>query len=262
MNLKVDASDFFVAGGTLRPNTPSYVDRPADDELFQLAQKGEFCYVLTSRQMGKSSLMIRTARRLQEEGVRSVIIDLTNLGTEVSIEQWLLGFLNLVKRRLKLSIDLETWWQEQAGVGYVQRFINFLHDVLLAEVKGQVVIFIDEIDTTLKLDFSDDFFAAIRFVYNARATDPAYERLTFVLLGVAIPADLIKDRSRTPFNIGQRIDISDFSRKDAQVLRQGLKAIYPDQTESIFNRIFYWLRCCCFGYFFFYTRFRENHPCY
>jgi len=241
MNLNIDAAaDFYVAGGTLRANTPSYVDRPADEELIELTLKGEFCYVLTSRQMGKSSLMIRTARRLQEEGVRSVIVDLTNLGTEVSIEQWSLGFLNLVKRRLRLSVDLEAWWQDQAGVGYLQRFINFLHDVLLTEVEGQVVIFIDEIDTTLNLDFSDDFFAAIRFIYNARATDPAYERLTFVLLGVALPADLIKDRKRTPFNIGQRINLGDFSREDAQVLRQGLATVYPEQAESIFNRIFYW----------------------
>jgi tetratricopeptide (TPR) repeat protein len=240
MKLNIEASDFYVAGGTLRLSTPSYVDRPADEELFNLATAGEFCYILTSRQMGKSSLMVRTARRLQAKGVRSVVIDLTNLGTEVSIEQWYLGLLNQVQRKLSLSSELETWWQAHAALGYVQRFTTFLHDVLLKEVEEQVVIFIDEIDTTLNLDFSDDFFSAIRFVYNARATDPIFERLTFVLLGVAIPADLIKDRKRTPFNIGQKIDLIDFNRKDTHVLLRGLKAVYPDQAEVIFSRIFYW----------------------
>ena len=61
--MRADAQ-FFVAGGTLRSDAPSYVQRPADDELFNQALAGEFCYVLTPRQMGKSSLMIRTARRL------------------------------------------------------------------------------------------------------------------------------------------------------------------------------------------------------
>ena len=61
---EVPATDFFVAGGTLKAEEPSYVRRPADDELFELASSGQFCYVLTPRQMGKSSLMIRTARRL------------------------------------------------------------------------------------------------------------------------------------------------------------------------------------------------------
>jgi len=240
MSLTRDPSDFYVAGGTLRSTAPSYVKRPADDELFNLALRGEFCYVLTSRQMGKSSLMIRVARRLGSEGVQSAIIDLTNLGTETSIDQWYLGLLSHLKRRLRLSVDLETWWQEQAALGPVQRFTTFLHDVVLKEIEGRVVIFIDEIDTTLNLDFSDDFFAAIRFIYNARATDVAYERLTFVLLGVAIPADLIKDRSRTPFNIGQRINLGDFSRTGAELLADGLREIYPDEAEAIFTRIFYW----------------------
>ena len=55
MTRKIHDPDFFIAGGTLPPDTPSYVKRPADDELFKLALAGEFCYVLTSRQMGKSS---------------------------------------------------------------------------------------------------------------------------------------------------------------------------------------------------------------
>jgi tetratricopeptide (TPR) repeat protein len=135
---------------------------------------------------------------------------------------------------------LEAWWREHAALGYVQRFTTFLHDVVLKEIAGRVVIFIDEIDTTLNLDFSDDFFAAIRFIYNARATDADYERITFVLLGVAIPADLIKDRSRTPFNIGQRIDLGDFSRTGAELLADGLRQVYPNHAEAIFTRIFYW----------------------
>ena len=56
------SSDFFVAGGALKLDTPSYVTRPADDELLKLALGGKFCYVLTPRQMGKSSLMSRTTR--------------------------------------------------------------------------------------------------------------------------------------------------------------------------------------------------------
>ncbi len=237
---EIDATNFFVAGGTLRHDSPSYVKRPADDELFKLAMAGEFCYVLTARQMGKSSLMIRTAQRLQEAGASSVIIDLTKIGTDVSVEQWYLGLITQLKRRLHLSVDPMAWWKAHFTLGYVQRFTDFLYDIVLSEIEGQVVIFMDEIDTTLNLNFSDDFFAAIRFIYNARATDPTYNRLTFVLLGVATPADLIKNRKRTPFNIGQGIDLSDFSRADTHVLKHGLEAARSNQAEAIFNRIFYW----------------------
>ena len=92
-------NDFFVAGGTLRATAPSYVLRPADEELFTMTAQGAFCYVLTPRQMGKSSLMIRTSRRLNEQGIRTGIVDLTQIGANVSIEQWYLGLLSQLRDR-------------------------------------------------------------------------------------------------------------------------------------------------------------------
>jgi tetratricopeptide (TPR) repeat protein len=240
MGVDTRASEFFVAGGTLRPGAPSYVERPADDELFSRALAGEFCYVLTPRQMGKSSLMIRTARRLEERGVNTAIIDLTRIGADVSVEQWYLSLLTQLKRRLRLSVDPVAWWHERAVLGYVGRFTDFIRDVILTEVEEKVVIFMDEIDITLNLDFRDDFFAAVRALYNARAEDAEFDRLTFVLLGVASPPDLIKDRARTPFNIGYGIALQEFSQADAAVLRDGLEAVYPGQGEAIFTRIYHW----------------------
>jgi hypothetical protein len=109
--------------------------------------------------MGKSSLMTRTAQQLRDAGVSAAIIDLTTIGT-VSIDTWYLGLLTELSRALRLSVNPEAWWNERASLGSVQRFTGFLRDVVLVELEGQVAIFIDEIDTTLSLDFRDDFFAA------------------------------------------------------------------------------------------------------
>jgi len=234
-------SDFFTAGGTLRLDSPSYVERPADDELFELALTGEFCYVLTARQLGKSSLMARIARRLQEHGASTAQIDLTKIGTgEITVDQWYLGLITRLKAELNLTTDPDIWWVERASLGPVQRFTDFLRDVVLQETEGAVVIFVDEIDSTLNLDFSDDFFAAIRAMYNARAGDSELNRLTFVLLGVATPTDLIKDRTRTPFNIGQGITLQEFSYTDGRVLEHGVEAAHPGRGKAIFARIFHW----------------------
>src|SRR6266508_6132651 len=232
-------SDFFIAGGTLRARAPSYVTRLADQELFEHTLAGEFCYVLTTRQMGKSSLMIRTARRLAEAGRTVAILDLTGIGSG-SAEQWYLGLLEQTARDLRLNIDVPKWWQARASLAIPQRFSEFLRDVVLQAITGPVVIFIDEIDSTLNFDFRDDFFAAIRAIYNARATESAYQRLTFALLGVATPTDLIKDRKRTPFNIGRRIVLQEFSYDEAKPLRMGLEACHPGQGDRILRRIFDW----------------------
>jgi hypothetical protein len=236
----IKTTAIFRAGGTLNLDVPSYVRRPADDELFRQVKAGQFCYVLTPRQMGKSSLMIRTAEQLRQTGVRTAILDLSQVGTQATDAQWYLGIVKQLAQALGLAVALDEWWRERAGLSPVQRFDYFLHDVVLAEVAEPIVIFVDEIDSTLKLNFTDDFFAAIRRTYNLRATDPAYDRLTFVLLGVAAPGDLIKDRNRTPFNIGRAIDLQEFSRADVRPIEEGLEQRYPGQGGQVLDRIFHW----------------------
>jgi Flp pilus assembly protein TadD len=232
--------DFFVIGGALKLDSLSYVKRPADDDLYNSVWLGKFCYVLTPRQMGKSSLMVRTAYRLQQQGVRTAIIDLADIGSNATEDQWYWGMLSHLRDGLGLSLDLQAWWDQHMALGAVQRFTAFLRDIVLQEIPDRVVIFVDEIDTTLSLGFSDDFFAAIRSLYNARAYTPNLDRLTFVLLGVTTPTDLIRNRRRTPFNIGHAIDLSEFTHQDAQVLRERLSAICPEQADAVFTRIFDW----------------------
>src|SRR5262245_9894139 len=243
---KPTQNDFYVAGGTLRPDTPSYVERRADQELFDRAMAGDFCYVLTSRQMGKSSLMARAARRLKEVGVHTAIVDLTGIGAgegdeneKASADRWYKGVARAITRGLNLKADLNDWWREREDLPALQRLTEFFSDVALAETAGRIVVFVDEIDTTIKLPFADDFFAAIRACYNKRATEPEYNRLSFVLLGVASPSDLIKDTTRTPFNIGHRIDLTDFTFEEAKPLARGLGAT-EERGEQALRRILHW----------------------
>jgi hypothetical protein len=239
-NRVLPAEDFFKVGGALDPDAPSYVTRQADGELMQAVLSGQYCNVLTARQMGKSSLMVRTVRRLQAERVRTVTIDLTGLGTKLVASEWYFGLISRFKRQLGLSVDEKAWWKERDQLGPVQRFSDFLRQVVLEEVQKPIVVFVDEIDSTLNLPFTDDFFAAIRAAYNARASDPTYKRLTFVLLGVARPSDLIKDRRRTPYNIGTSVDLTDFTEEEAQVLLAGLEGTQPTQAEGILERVLHW----------------------
>jgi WD40 repeat protein len=213
----------YTVGGTVQAGGGFYLSRRADDELLNLCRQGAFAYILTARQMGKSSLMVRTANRLATENIRSVMIDLTQIGTQVTPEQWYLGLLAVIEDQLSLSTDAVAWWKANSHFGITQRMIKFFEEVLLKEVAEPVVVFVDEIDTTLGLNFTDDFYAAIRYLYNARAVKSEFKRLSFTLVGVATPGDLIRDPQRTPFNIGQRVDLGDFTYEEAAPLAEGLK---------------------------------------
>jgi len=236
-----NSSDFFVAGGTLWGEAPSYIDRPADGELYQLTHAGEYCNVLAARQMGKSSLMVRTAQRLREENVRTAVIDLSTLGGGIATAQeWFYGFMDELSSQLNIQVDLENWWQANRKINPVQGFSNFLRDVVLKGTSGPLVLFIDEIDSALGLSFTDDFYAAIRAAYNARAVHSEYARLTIVLLGVARPADLIRDRTRTPFNIGKHVALTDFRIEELGPFMQTLDLRFPGQGDRILRWVFDW----------------------
>jgi len=233
-------SGFYITGGTLRGDAPSYVIRRADGEIYESLSQGQFCYVLTSRQMGKSSLMIRTATRLCENGIGVVVLDLTAVGQNLTAEQWYDGLLSRIGRQLQLEEDPEKFWTDNPRLGPLQRWMSAIDQIVLPKYPGRLVIFIDEIDTVRSLPFTtDEFFAGIREFYNRRTAEPELERLTFCLLGVASPSDLIQDTRMTPFNIGHRIELHDFTEDEARSLAAGLRS--DDQTgQDLLDRVLYW----------------------
>ena len=220
-----DTHTIYTIDGAVQTGGGLYIKRAADDQLLELCRQGEYAYILSSRQVGKSSLMVRTAQQLkEEEGIRSAVIDLNSIGVEVTQDQWYLGILDGIANELELQVDIIGWWNKQEGLGPTRRLSNFFRDVLLKETPERVVLFFDEIDSTLSIPFADDFFAAIRAIHQARATTPEFKRLSFVLIGVATPSELIADDNRTPFNIGQRVELSDFTFEEALPLAAGLGA--------------------------------------
>ena len=252
---------FFVTGGTLPLDAGSYVTRLADTELFESLSAGEYCYVLNTRQMGKSSLMVRTAVKLRDAGASVAVLDLTAIGQNVTPEQWYDGLLIRLGRQLDLEDELEEFFHRNTRLGPLQRFMEAIARVALKNLQGQpgnaasmeasprpLVIFIDEIDAVRSLPFPvDEFFAGIRECYNRRTEEPLYRGLTFCLLGVATPSDLVADTRTSPFNIGRRIVLADFTEAEAAPLADGFNRLTmaangqtAAESRKLLARVLYW----------------------
>ncbi|BAY26175.1 TPR repeat-containing protein [Calothrix sp. NIES-2100] len=236
---------YYQVGGTLKPDDPSYIERQADKNLYEGLRNGNFCYVFNSRQMGKSSLQVRVSKKLENEDFKCVVISLERFGTKgVTQDQWYDTLIKNIADNFDLQKEqLSTLFKDNRRLTPLNRLSDFIENILLSQIDKNIVVFIDEIDTVLSLDFpTDDFFGFIRYCYNQRANNPNYERITFALLGVATPSQLIKDTQRTPFNIGVAIQLNGFSFPEARLLTEGLESKVNDLkiAENIIREILKW----------------------
>jgi WD40 repeat protein len=227
-------------GGSLAYNHPTYIERNADQELLTALKNGQFCYIFNCRQMGKSSLRVRVTHILQQLGMDCASVDITSIGSNDNLSQWYNGVITRLFLGFNLTgkINLKSWLREREDLPPVQRLGQFIEEVLLVYCRGEkIYIFIDEIDKILSLQFSlDDFFSLIRYCYNQRAENSQYERITFALFGVATPADLIREKTQTSFNIGQAIELTGFNLAEIAPLAAGLSSqsnYQPDWLEKV-----------------------------
>ncbi|BAP17244.1 AAA-like domain-containing protein [cyanobacterium endosymbiont of Epithemia turgida] len=242
-NISVQKQYKYKIGGSLSFNHPTYGERAADKNLLKALRAGKFCYIFNCRQMGKSSLRVRMMHQLQAEGMTCASVDITSLGSDISQQQWYSGIITQLFLGFNLTekVNLKTWLREKKDLSGVQKFILFLEEVLLVYSQGEKkYIFIDEIDKVISLNFSlDDFFSLIRFCYNQRAEKPKFNKIIFALFGVATPSDLIRDKTQTPFNIGQPIELTGFTLEEVNPLVPGLTTI-TDSPKKVLKIVLDW----------------------
>jgi len=229
----------------LRPRTiiPAhlYVERPADSQIIQIIEEmGRPGYVLVARQMGKTNLLLNAKRKYEGADCSFCYFDASNSQPDLR---------SFFRALIDVCID---GYPDRFSVAAqkildARRATSLLlphkeHEVelryLLGGFSGKIVICIDEIDAITRTAYSDRVFSHIRSTYfSGRTNFPEFERLTYVLSGVAEPSEIIRDRSISPFNIGEKIYLEDFTCEQTQELidKSGVKF-----SASVVNEIYEW----------------------
>lgn len=231
-------NNFYKVGGSLKYNHHTYVSREADDLLIKELQQGNYCFLFNSRQMGKSSLKVKALKELRKlDNVRCASCYAGSIETNVDFVKWFHAFASKILRSLNLhrKLDFDSWWNNHNNLSVSQALDLFFSEFLLKQIpEKKLIVFIDEIDSLLNFSFKDDFFALIRYFYDFRSENSDYERLTFCLIGVITPSDLIDDKTRTPFNIGTSIELTGFKfEKAKKSLAEGLQGLGEDSEELL-----------------------------
>ncbi|MDR2654032.1 MAG: tetratricopeptide repeat protein [Mycoplasmataceae bacterium] len=217
-----------------------YIERDADRQVDNIIRDmGRPGYVLVSRQMGKTNLLLNAKRRLENEETIFGYIDLSN-----PFENVRGCFENIVDTVLETNEDILSDVQEtiknnrrqQNDTPPFKQHTNELR-LILKHIKGKLIIILDEIDALTKKNYSDQIFAQIRSVYFSRANYKELENLTYILSGVVEPNEIIKDPKISPFNIGEKIFLNDFSKNEFEQF-VGKSKLQLTQTNK--DRIFFW----------------------
>lgn len=227
-------------GGPVDSAHKVYISRDSDRTFIELVKGGEFVNVVTSRQMGKTSLVFRAMAVLEPQGHRFAYVDLSRLHSETDPRIYFRTLVQEIARELRRDLDLDSFWAQHNNQAVSQGFIDFFRQVL-AHLSGPVVVVLDEIDSTLERDFTDDLFTGIRSIYTSRPRETSFKRLSFCLVGVATPNELIKAPRTTPYNIGRTLWLPDF---DARVddLESFARVLSPDPAlaSRLLSRVLYW----------------------
>jgi len=256
--------DFYqTEGGTLPLTAETYVERKADEDVYQFAksphESNRVSFILAPRQMGKSSLMARTAQRLSNEGSLCVIINLQGLGGLTSEESLWYSLLEEICKQIdeivehylpiesisakpyltveRLAIKIDEAWDSKRDMPATKRFTNFLTDEILTKLDGiQLIVFLDEIQSLIKWGLQDSFIGYIRAISD-NIQNHYFQRLNFVLLGVARPSEFLSYKG-VALNVGRQIEIGNLTG-DCQPLHKGLEEI-TTETNKILEIILGW----------------------
>lgn len=218
-----------------------YVERSADTQLQRvIADMGRPGYILVARQMGKTNLLLHTKEILSNKFDKLLYIDISNIFPEIRD-----FFQNIINVFLDSQNEIDS---EVGNTIRADRLLNLSltahkeHENELRKIikcmSGNLVICFDEIDAITKTAYSDQVFSFIRSIYfSGRTNIPEFKRLTYVLSGVAEPTELIKDKAVSPFNIGEKIYLDDFTLSELNNFIDKSGLVIQDE---IINRIFYW----------------------
>ena len=227
-----------VPGGALDVEDPWYLPRPTDETaLAVIRQPGQTLTIKGPRQMGKSSLLMRTVKAGVDIGKRVALLDfqLVDDKTKANADLFFKRFVSSIAEQLELPDTVDEVWDD--GFSNPQNSTRYVERHILQPLQTACVLAIDETDSIFRADFSNDFFAMLRSWHSLRANPlrRGWKKLDIVLSTSTEPQFFIERPHESPFNVGVILPLEDF--EPGEVLR--LNALHPRPLEdSVIHRLY------------------------
>jgi hypothetical protein len=222
-------------GGAVPLDSRFYIERPTDAEFREaIARQDSIVLVKGARQMGKTSLLARGLQQAREAGSRVVLTDFQTL-TSVHLQSPE-GLFRALAEGIADQLDLDTFPDEawDARRGPSVNFQRYLRREVLGAVQEPLVWGLDEVDRLFACDFGSEVFGLFRSWHNARSLDPnaPWSRLTLAIAYATEAHLFITDVNQSPFNVGTRLTLDEFTLQQVVDLNQRYGAPLRDGDEA------------------------------
>lgn len=210
-------------GGAVPLGSRFYIRRPADELFLQaVARRDSIVLVKGARQMGKTSLLARGLHQAREAGARVVLTDLQKLNVAEleTADSFYRALAERLARQVRAATRPEAVWSTAMSPNL--NFELYVTDHILEATPQPLLWALDEVDRLFTCDFSTDVFALFRSWHNERALDPygPFGRLSLALAYATEAHLFITDVNQSPFNVGTRLELTDFTAPEAARLNE------------------------------------------
>src|SRR5262245_31675649 len=201
-------------GGAVPLDSEFYIVRTADEEFRAAITRGDsIVLVKGARQGGKPALLARGLQQARQAGATVVLTDFQNLSANYleSIEKLMLALAKSFADQLDLDIYPNQIWDADLSPGV--NLERYLRRGVLQQIASPMVWGLDEVDRLFSCDFGSEVFGLFRSWHNKRALDPEgpWRRLTLAIAYATEAHLFITDLNQSPFNVGTRLALEDFS---------------------------------------------------
>ncbi|MDY7231369.1 AAA-like domain-containing protein [Hyalangium rubrum] len=224
--------------GAMAVESRLYIQRPADEIATSLIRRrGQTLNIKGARQMGKSSLLMHLLDEALKAGKRLAFIDFQEFDSAAFTDDdvFFRTFCASISEQLSLPNQVDTSWEPR--LGNVQSCGRYVGNSVLKSLDTPLVLALDEVDRLLDVPFRSDFFGMLRSWHEKRAQPIAdtWKKLDLVLVSSTEPYLLIDNLQQSPFNIGEQLELFDFSAEEVTRLNQlHGPAVDPEQERQLF----------------------------
>ncbi|MEM6818457.1 MAG: AAA-like domain-containing protein [Pseudomonadota bacterium] len=237
--------EFFSQGGPLSPDGAGYVERQADETVWNALQGLQYVNLTGAPKSGKTSLLLRLAKRLRNSDEPPVLamIEIRQLIEREGREDVARCFYAIafrLARQLRVGFDLQDWWADNAMLPHHLRFLELFREFTLANPGKRLVLLFDDTGDLIRREEGEPLLTAIRLAFDARTTDPEMARLS-ILFGSTGDAQFgVAASEKLPHEVSVRIQLESFTLGQTLRLAPAL-GFSREIAEFAMQRIYDWV---------------------